>query len=124
MLDQYFSIYSRMDRGNWRLESRNLKVGDVVHYKGQRRRYVVIAVDSFGHYSIFALSGGPKGSNPTAVKYAEIEKADEPVKFVGKKAEWLLRRARSAVRQHQQLGSAPSGSLALAQQWQVEADFT
>lgn len=120
MLDQFFNIYSRMDRGNWRHESRGLKVGDVVHYKGQRRRYVVGAVEQTGGMSLFALSGGPKGSNPTAVLPEEIVKTDEPVKFVGKKGEWLLRRARASIRQHQQLGSAPSGSLVLAQQWQVE----
>lgn len=124
MLDQFFNIYSKLDRAHWRLESSGLKVGDVVHYKGQRRRYVVVAVDSFGHYSISALSGGPRGSNPTAVKPHEIVKVDEPVKFVGKKAEWLLRRARAYLRQHQQLGSAPAGSLAAAQHWQVEGDFT
>ena len=110
----------RLGREGWVTESRGPKVGQVVKFKSGPRRYVVVAKDQFGHFSVAALSGTAKGSNPTAVKPDEIQVVDEPVVFKGKKAGWLLNRARRYLYTHHKMGSAPASAMKAAETWSTE----
>lgn len=121
-IDTFYSIYGALDRGNWRHESRGLNVGDVVKYPRGSRRYVVVNVDQFGHYSLRALSGGPKGDGPTAVKPNEISKVNEPVVFRGKKAAWLLQKARRAIVMRHKWNHLPDDTVPDTKHWRVEGD--
>lgn len=121
-IDTFYSIYGALDRGNWRHESRGLNVGDVVKYPRGSRLYVVVTVDQFGHYGLRALSGGPKGSGPSAVKPNEISKVNEPVVFRGKKAEWLAREARKYVALHHSWKDQPKSTAPDTKHWRVEGD--
>ena len=111
----------RLAREDWVLESRGgPKVGQVVKFKNGPRRYVVIARDQFGHYSVAALSGTSRGSNPTGVKPDEIQVVDEPVVFKGKKASWLLDRARRYMYQHHKMGGSTFANMQAAADWTTE----
>lgn len=71
-----------------------LPLNTVVHFKGGRRRYIVVSnekPDIMG-YMLRALTGGEAGSGPSGVKRGEIEiDANQKVAFAGPKAARLYR---------------------------------
>jgi len=75
-------------------------VGSVVNIQGGRRRYVVTCCHSVGGratYNAVALTGGERGSNPTAMRAEDLALAnDQTVSFSGAAVGQLRRRYRNA----------------------------
>jgi hypothetical protein len=77
-------------------------VGTVLHFLERTRRYVVVRVEVIGEetrVSMVALSGAVRGSYPTAVPVADIERdSDQTVAFTGAAATTLHRKYDEAMR--------------------------
>ena len=82
-------------------EATAFALGDVVHFPGKSRRYVLATKDQFGRFDLVALSGGDRGSAPTGVGADEIEKdKDQTKQFVGVEAAKLQRMFRQYTSPH------------------------
>jgi len=67
--------------------------GDVVHFSGARRRYVVVSVNKWGKLCLCAMSGAMPGCLPTNVDPAAVEMdANQQRGASGKKAAYLQKR--------------------------------
>jgi hypothetical protein len=73
-------------------EQSKFKRGDVVRFKGRKRRYVITFVSDPAGINMTALSGAIPGSGPSGHRDAELElDKDQTTTFTGKKAKALSR---------------------------------
>lgn len=87
-------------------EQQRFPLGTVVHFRGQRRRYVVIDHEAHtGWLGLVALSGGERGSFPTGVDPTKVQRdADQTKQFVGAVARQLHRKFQQHVRRRRVSG--------------------
>lgn len=92
-----FASYSRAVRATGRVANSNASpfgFGDVVHFVGRRRRYVVVSVDRWGSMNLVALSGAERGCAPSGHHADELALDDDQIiAFEGPLAQKLACRA-------------------------------
>lgn len=70
-----------------------ITLGEVVHFVGKRRRYVVVSANRWGKLQLSALSGGMPGCHGSDVNPARVEHdEDQSLGAHGKEAAFLQRR--------------------------------
>jgi len=75
------------------MNATQVKVGDVVHFSGKRRRYVIVSIDQWGKLTLVAMSGGMPGCYPTSVDPEMVDFDDNQQRgAIGPRAAYLQRR--------------------------------
>ena len=90
-------------------------LGDVVHFVGKRRRYVVVSVDRWGKMHLSALSGSKAGCGPAAIAPEQIERdQDQSQRATGREVLWMRRKYQEARGLALQFGDPVADCKALA----------
>ena len=70
-----------------------MTTGNVVHFVGKRRRYVIVGVNEHGKFAYMsALSGGRMGCGPSNISPEQVEMdKDQRILFTGVESYYLYR---------------------------------
>ena len=97
------------------MKQSEVALGDVVHFVGKRRRYVVVSEDEWGKLALAALSGGKAGCGPRCIKAEDLERdLDQAQRVTGREVLWMRRKYQEARGLALQFGHSVADCKALA----------